>query len=100
MLTHADVPGAKTYGLGTSSYASLYYVTTGFHMAHVIVGIVVMMVVPLPTIVLSGHVPASKLAAEHLVLSAHLDGYGHGEPVGLEDYDLVAQRQQIACHRE
>jgi cytochrome c oxidase subunit 3 len=33
---------AKTYGLGTSSYASLYFVTTGFHMAHVIVGLVIM----------------------------------------------------------
>ena len=33
---------AKTYGLGTSSYASLYFVTTGFHMAHVIVGLVVL----------------------------------------------------------
>jgi cytochrome c oxidase subunit 3 len=31
---------AKTYGLGTSSYASLYFVTTGFHMAHVLVGLV------------------------------------------------------------
>lgn len=33
---------AKTYGIGTSSYASLYFVTTGFHMAHVLVGIVVL----------------------------------------------------------
>jgi heme/copper-type cytochrome/quinol oxidase subunit 3 len=33
---------AKTYGLGTSSYASLYFVTTGFHMAHVIVGLLVL----------------------------------------------------------
>lgn len=33
---------AKSYGPGTSSYASLYYVTTGFHMAHVLVGIVVL----------------------------------------------------------
>jgi len=32
----------KTYGLGTSSYASLYFVTTGFHMAHVLVGLVVL----------------------------------------------------------
>jgi cytochrome c oxidase subunit III len=30
---------AKPFGLGTSSYASLYFVTTGFHMAHVIVGL-------------------------------------------------------------
>lgn len=33
---------AKTYGLGTSSYASLYFVTTGFHMAHVLVGLAVL----------------------------------------------------------
>jgi len=33
---------AKTYGVGASSYASLYYVTTGLHMAHVLVGIVVL----------------------------------------------------------
>jgi cytochrome c oxidase subunit 3 len=33
---------AKTYSLGTSSYSSLYFVTTGFHMAHVIVGILVL----------------------------------------------------------
>jgi heme/copper-type cytochrome/quinol oxidase subunit 3 len=30
---------SKTYRLGTSSYASLYFVTTGFHMAHVGVGL-------------------------------------------------------------
>jgi len=33
---------AKSYGLGTSSYASLYFVTTGFHMAHVAVGLMVL----------------------------------------------------------
>jgi heme/copper-type cytochrome/quinol oxidase subunit 3 len=33
---------AKTYGPGASSYASLYFVTTGFHMAHVLVGLVVL----------------------------------------------------------
>jgi heme/copper-type cytochrome/quinol oxidase subunit 3 len=33
---------AKPYGVGTSSYASLYFVTTGFHMAHVIVGLLVL----------------------------------------------------------
>ena len=33
---------AKAFGLGTSSYASLYFVTTGFHIAHVIVGIAVL----------------------------------------------------------
>jgi hypothetical protein len=34
---------SKTYGLGTSSYASLYFVTTGFHMAHVAVGLAVLL---------------------------------------------------------
>jgi len=33
---------AKTYGLGASSYASLYFVTTGFHMAHVLAGLVIL----------------------------------------------------------
>ena len=33
---------AKTYRLGASSYASLYFVTTGFHMAHVIIGLLVL----------------------------------------------------------
>jgi heme/copper-type cytochrome/quinol oxidase subunit 3 len=33
---------AKAYGLGASSYASLYFVTTGFHIAHVIVGLAVL----------------------------------------------------------
>jgi cytochrome c oxidase subunit III len=32
----------KTYGLDTSSYASLYFVITGFHMAHVLIGLVVL----------------------------------------------------------
>ena len=33
---------SKTYGLGTSSYASLYFVTTGIHIAHVIVGLMIL----------------------------------------------------------
>lgn len=32
----------KPYGLGDSSYSSLYFVTTGFHMAHVGVGLLVL----------------------------------------------------------
>jgi heme/copper-type cytochrome/quinol oxidase subunit 3 len=32
----------KPYGLGESSYTSLYFVTTGFHMAHVGVGLLVL----------------------------------------------------------
>jgi cytochrome c oxidase subunit 3 len=34
---------AKTYGIGISSYASLYFVTTGFHIAHVVVGLIVLL---------------------------------------------------------
>jgi heme/copper-type cytochrome/quinol oxidase subunit 3 len=34
---------SKSYGLGVSSYTSLYYVTTGVHMAHVIVGLAVLL---------------------------------------------------------
>ena len=33
---------SKSYGLGTSSYASLYFVTTGIHIAHVIVGLMIL----------------------------------------------------------
>jgi cytochrome c oxidase subunit III len=32
----------RSFGLGSSSYGSLYFVTTGFHMAHVVVGLVVL----------------------------------------------------------
>jgi cytochrome c oxidase subunit 3 len=34
---------SKPYRLGTSSYASLYYVTTGFHIGHVLVGLGVLL---------------------------------------------------------
>lgn len=33
---------AKPFRIGTSSYGSLYFVTTGFHMAHVVVGLLVL----------------------------------------------------------
>jgi heme/copper-type cytochrome/quinol oxidase subunit 3 len=33
---------AKTYNIGTSSYGSLYFVTTGLHIAHVIAGLAVL----------------------------------------------------------
>jgi cytochrome c oxidase subunit 3 len=33
---------AKTYGLSASSYASLYFVTTGLHMAHVLIGLLIL----------------------------------------------------------
>jgi heme/copper-type cytochrome/quinol oxidase subunit 3 len=31
---------SKTFSAGASSYASLYFVTTGFHIAHVLVGLI------------------------------------------------------------
>jgi cytochrome c oxidase subunit III len=33
---------SKPFSIGTSSYGSLFFVTTGFHMAHVVVGIAVL----------------------------------------------------------
>ena len=35
----------KTYSLSSSSYGSLFFVITGFHMAHVVVGVVILMTV-------------------------------------------------------
>lgn len=32
----------KPYGIGTSSYASLYFTTTAFHMAHVVAGLIIL----------------------------------------------------------
>lgn len=34
--------GLKPFGFGESSYASLYYTTTAFHMAHVLVGLLIL----------------------------------------------------------
>ena len=33
---------SKPYGIGASSYASLYFITTGFHIGHVLVGLAVL----------------------------------------------------------
>ena len=33
---------AKPYDIGTSSYSSLYFVTTGLHIAHVLVGLMIL----------------------------------------------------------
>jgi len=33
---------AKSFGIGTSSYGSLYFLTTGMHEAHVIVGVLIL----------------------------------------------------------
>ncbi len=35
---------AKPFDIGTSSFASLYFVTTGFHIAHVVIGLLVLAV--------------------------------------------------------
>jgi cytochrome c oxidase subunit 3 len=35
----------KTYGLATSAYGSLYFTITGFHMVHVVVGVVILSMV-------------------------------------------------------
>jgi heme/copper-type cytochrome/quinol oxidase subunit 3 len=32
----------KTFGIGTSSYGSLYFLTTGLHEAHVLVGVLIL----------------------------------------------------------
>jgi len=39
VLVQATEWMAKPFTLGSSSFASLYFVTTGFHLAHVIVGL-------------------------------------------------------------
>jgi cytochrome c oxidase subunit 3 len=36
---------AKTYSLTSGSYGSLYFTVTGFHMAHVIVGLLMLIAV-------------------------------------------------------
>jgi cytochrome c oxidase subunit 3 len=36
--------GQKPFGLSSTPYSSLYYVITGFHMAHVVVGVVMLLV--------------------------------------------------------
>ncbi|WP_423141750.1 cytochrome c oxidase subunit 3 [Parablastomonas sp. CN1-191] len=33
---------AKTFGIATSSYGALYFVTTGFHLAHVVAGLAIL----------------------------------------------------------
>ena len=42
VLVHWFEWKAKAFSIGTSSYASLYFVTTGFHIAHVLVGLLVL----------------------------------------------------------
>src|SRR3569623_607657 len=41
-LVQLYVWSEKTYRIGTTSYASLYFPTTGLHMAHVVVGLIIL----------------------------------------------------------
>jgi cytochrome c oxidase subunit III len=61
---------AKPYGFGQSSYASLYFVTTGFHMAHVLVGLAVLAAILLWT-VLDYFSPRRRLTVSAGVLYWH-----------------------------
>jgi cytochrome c oxidase subunit 3 len=60
----------KAYGLGESSYSSLYFVTTGFHMAHVGVGLLVLAALFLWT-VLDYFSPRRRLVVSAGVLYWH-----------------------------
>jgi cytochrome c oxidase subunit III len=65
---------AKKFSLGTSSYGSLYFVTTGFHMAHVIVGVLVLAMIFLWT-ALDYFSPRRRLSVSAGVLYWHfVDG--------------------------
>jgi heme/copper-type cytochrome/quinol oxidase subunit 3 len=46
-LVQVEEWSQKNYGLGSSSYASLYFTTTGLHMAHVLVGLVILVTLAL-----------------------------------------------------
>jgi cytochrome c oxidase subunit III len=61
---------AKPFKLGASSYASLYFVTTGFHMAHVIAGLMVLAALLLWT-ALDYFSPRRRLAVSAGVLYWH-----------------------------
>jgi cytochrome c oxidase subunit 3 len=60
----------KNYGIGRSSYSSLYFVTTGFHMAHVLVGLLVLAALALWT-ALDYFSPRRRLAVSAGVLYWH-----------------------------
>jgi len=61
---------AKTFALGTSSYASLYFLTTGLHIAHVLVGIAVLAAIVLWT-ALDYFSPRRRLSVSAGVLYWH-----------------------------
>ena len=61
---------AKPFQIGASSYASLYFVTTGFHMAHVIAGLIVLAALLLWT-ALDYFSPRRRLAVSAGVLYWH-----------------------------
>jgi len=65
---------AKSYQIGTSSYSSLYFVTTGFHIAHVICGLGVLAAILLWT-ALDYFSPRRRLTVSAGVLYWHfVDG--------------------------
>ena len=61
---------AKTYDIGTSSYSSLYFVTTGLHIAHVLVGLIILAALFLWT-VLDYFSPRRRLVVSAGVLYWH-----------------------------
>jgi len=61
---------AKPFRLGDSSYASVYFVTTGFHMAHVLIGLLVLAMIFLWT-ALDYFSPRRRLSVSAGVLYWH-----------------------------
>ena len=60
----------KSYGLSTNSYAALYFLTTGFHMVHVVVGLVILAAIFLWT-ALGYFGPVRQLSAANGILYWH-----------------------------
>lgn len=61
---------SRSYGIGTSSYGSLYFLTTGLHIAHVLIGIAVLAVIALWT-ALDYFSPRRRLSVSAGVLYWH-----------------------------
>ena len=61
---------SKAFQIGTSSYGSLYFVTTGFHMAHVVVGVLILAAILLWT-ALDYFSPRRRLSVSAGVLYWH-----------------------------
>jgi cytochrome c oxidase subunit 3 len=54
----------QSFGLSSTPYSSLYYVITGFHMAHVMVGVLMLLALTLWSI--QGHFNARRFAHIHI----------------------------------